>query len=114
MKWFSALALRSFISGMFLTDGNSEWPGIGINRRGEDMIIPCLVKGSVKQKNYCASAYRRDNTLSLLIVRPSTKVFVGHASVLIGYRFGSLCVRVLIIVSRHCSSDVVECSADKC
>ena len=46
MKWFSALALRSFISGTFLTDGNSEWPGIGINCRGEDMIIPCLVKGS--------------------------------------------------------------------
>jgi hypothetical protein len=65
-------------------------------------------------KSYCAAAFRRDNTLSLLIVRPSTKVFVGHASVLIGYRCGSLRVRLLIIVLRHCSSDTVECSADKC
>ena len=28
-------------------------------------------------------------------------------------RFGSLCVGILIIASRHCSSDVVKCSADK-
>ena len=28
-------------------------------------------------------------------------------------RFGSLCVGILIIVLRHCSSDIVECSADK-
>jgi hypothetical protein len=50
-------------------------------------------------------------------VRLSTKVFYesrfGSLYPIGESRFGSLRVSVLIIVSRHCSSDIVKCSADK-
>ena len=57
-----------------------------------------------------------NHTLPLLPSVRQPKFSVSPASVLffpIESRFGSLRVSVLIIISRHCSSDIVECSADK-
>ncbi len=33
MEGFGALTLRCFVPGMFLADGDLEWPGYGINCR---------------------------------------------------------------------------------
>ncbi len=56
------------------------------------------------------------HTLPLLPSVRQPKFSVSPASVLfspIESRFGSLRVSVHIIISRHCSSDIVGCSADK-
>ena len=46
MEGFGALTLRCFVAGTFLADGDSKGPGVGVNCRWKDMIIPCVVKGS--------------------------------------------------------------------
>ena len=69
-----------------------------------------------KRKIYRAGVYRCKSYSTSPSVRSSTKVFCeSHFGSLfpIESRFGSLRVSVLIIVSRHCSSDIVKCSADK-
>ncbi len=69
-----------------------------------------------KRKIYRAGVYRCKSYSTFPSVRSSTKVFCESrfgSLFPIESRFGSLRVSVLIIISRHCSSDIVGCSADK-
>jgi hypothetical protein len=69
-----------------------------------------------KRKIYRADVYRGKSYSTSPSVRSSTKGFCESrfgSLFPIESRFGSLRVSVLIIISRHCSSDIVECSADK-
>jgi hypothetical protein len=68
-----------------------------------------------KRKIYTAGVYRCKSYSPSPSVRSSTKVFCESrfgSLFPIESRFGSLLVSVLIIVSRHCSSVIVHCSAD--
>ena len=69
-----------------------------------------------KRKIDRAGVYRCKSYSTFPSVRSSTKVFCeSRFGTLfpIESRFGSLRVSVLIIISPHCPSDIVGCSADK-
>jgi hypothetical protein len=95
----------------FLREKYKQLDNCNAFRRRDQLEVP-----GNKRKIYRAGVYRCKSCSTSPSVRSSTKVFCESrfgSLFPIESRFGSLRVSVLIIISRHCSSDIVECSADK-